>query len=78
MTIVQAIEQVLRSHEGPMSAREIYRAIQRDELYSFRAQDPVHVVQTQLRRHSDVDSDQSQGGKEPRFLRIDRDKFVLR
>jgi hypothetical protein len=49
--IPQAISQVLRAKKGPMSAREVYDAIIAAGLYPFKAQDPLSVVKTQLRRH---------------------------
>lgn len=36
----------------PMTASEIYEAIVARDLYRFHAQNPLHVVFTQLRRHS--------------------------
>lgn len=51
-TIVGAISEVLRNASGPLSAREAYEAIVRDQLYSFRAVDPLNVVTAQIRRHT--------------------------
>lgn len=50
-TIPQVISQVLRANKGAMSAKEIYEAVVAANLYTFKAQDPLSVVKTQLRRH---------------------------
>ncbi len=49
--IYQVIAQVLKSRGEPMSPRQIYDAISASSLYQFKAQDPLSVVKTQLRRH---------------------------
>lgn len=51
MTINEAIKEAMRIHGGPMTIREAYDAIVRAELYTFHAENPVHVVASQLRRH---------------------------
>lgn len=50
-TIVEAIEMVLRNRKAPMTVREIYDAIMADGLYTFKADNPVNIVQSQIRRH---------------------------
>src|SRR5687767_14259238 len=52
VTIVHAISEVLRNSDRALTVREIYDAIVRDHLYTFRAVDPLNVVKTQLRRHT--------------------------
>jgi hypothetical protein len=49
--IHKAIAEVLREAGKPMLAEEIYKAITESNLYDFQAQDPLHVVKGQLRRH---------------------------
>jgi restriction system protein len=51
-TINEAIKDVLISSSSPMSPNDIYDAIVSRSLYSFHADDPRHVVRSQLRRHS--------------------------
>jgi len=41
----------MRIHGGPMTIREAYNAIVGAGLYVFHAENPVHVVASQLRRH---------------------------
>ena len=50
-TIVEAIKEVMLRQVHPMSPREAYEAIVRSHLYEFHAEDPLHIVQGQIRRH---------------------------
>jgi restriction system protein len=52
MTIVESIKTVMAASARPMTASEVYEAIVAQDLYRFHAQNPLHVVFTQLRRHS--------------------------
>jgi restriction system protein len=51
-TIIQAIKEVMQAERKPMTAAEVYDAIVSADLYTFNADKPVHVVQTQIRRHA--------------------------
>lgn len=51
-TVIQAIREVMQAERKPMTVAEIYDAIVSANLYNFNADKPVHVVQTQIRRHS--------------------------
>ena len=51
MTIVEAAIQVMRLADRPLTAREAYDAILSQDLYIFRAQDPLSVLRGQIRRH---------------------------
>lgn len=53
MTIIEAIKEVMRANGAPMTAKEAYEAIVDHSLYDFHAQNPAHVVLTQIRRHSE-------------------------
>lgn len=50
-TIVDAIRQVLMDRQEAMTATEIYESIVAGGLYQFNADDPAHVVRSQIRRH---------------------------
>lgn len=50
-TIAQAISEVMQAEGKPMTVSEIYDAIIGSKLYSFKADEPVHVVRSQIRRH---------------------------
>ena len=49
--IHKVITDILRESGKPMSVKDIYDAIIEHKLYTFRAQNPQHVVVSQLRRH---------------------------
>ena len=51
MTIKEAIKEAMRIHGGPMTIRETYDAIVASGLYTFHAENPAHVVASQIRRH---------------------------
>jgi len=51
MTITEAIKQVMRTKGAPMTADEAYRAIAEAKLYELHADNPAHIVRSQIRRH---------------------------
>jgi restriction system protein len=51
MTITEAIKQVMRVKGSPMTAGEAYQAIVDAKLYEFHADNPEHIVRSQIRRH---------------------------
>lgn len=51
MRIVDAITQVLKESNRPLSHHQIHNAIQKGELFSFGAKDPKSVVRSQIRKH---------------------------
>ena len=50
-TIISAIKEVMSVHGAPMTAREVYDAIVKAKLYEFHAENPLHIVRGQIRRH---------------------------
>lgn len=53
MTITEAIRQVMITKGEPMTADEAYHAIVQADLYEFHADNPAHIVRSQIRRHCD-------------------------
>ncbi|WP_122679472.1 restriction endonuclease [Pseudomonas viridiflava] len=51
MTITEAIRLVMMKKGSPMTADEAYCAIVHADLYTFHADNPRHVVRSQIRRH---------------------------
>lgn len=51
ITIVQAIAQVMRMAGKPLEVSDIYKEIINKNLYKFKADDPIHIVRGQIRRH---------------------------
>lgn len=50
MTIVESIKCVLQQNNDGLTSKQIYDEIIRQGLYSFGAENPVGVVNAQLRR----------------------------
>jgi restriction system protein len=50
-TIVDAIKEVMKAKGKPMTVTEVYDAIIDADLYNFNADNPVHIVRSQIRRH---------------------------
>lgn len=50
MTIVESIKCILQQNNNGLTAKQIYDEIIRQDLYSFGAQNPVSVVNGELRR----------------------------
>lgn len=51
MTIVEAIEFVLKNSKRLMTHKEIYESLIENNLYAFGAKDPLSVVRGKLRKH---------------------------
>jgi restriction system protein len=51
-TIKEAIVDVLRKVGTPLSPKEIYNKIIELDYYRFNSETPLHIVSTELRRHS--------------------------
>lgn len=51
-TIIEAIKDVMRNSDQPLTVGEVHDAIVSMGLYEFHAERPIHVVQNQLRRHT--------------------------
>lgn len=50
-TIVEAIVEVMKLAQRPLTVKEAYDAIVEYDLYTFNTDQPVHVVRSQIRRH---------------------------
>jgi restriction system protein len=51
MTIIEAIKEVMRRQGTAMTVPEIYDVIIAADLYTFHADNPQHIVSSQIRRH---------------------------
>ncbi len=51
MTIIESIKVVLSESSEGLTAKEIYNRIVEKDLYAFKAKNPAHVVNSELRRH---------------------------
>ncbi len=51
MTIIDAIKEVMIDKNHPMTAEEVYKSIIDLNKYSFLSKNPIHIVNTTIRRH---------------------------
>ena len=51
-TIIDAIKEVMHEIQRPLTVAETYQAIVKAGLYNFKAENPEHVVRSQIRRHT--------------------------
>lgn len=51
MTIINAIKEVMKKANKPLTGQETYKLIIESNLYTFPAKNPEHVVKTTIRRH---------------------------
>ena len=75
-TIHEAIGEVLKDADGPLSSRQIYQCICDKELYAFKAKDPANIVRNQLRRHC-VNVSGTAGAQTKYFRMTDDGLFAL-
>jgi restriction system protein len=64
MTIVEAIKEVMRRAQKPLTPSEVYEAVVANGLYDFKAKNPTAIVAAQIRRHcKDIDLPKASGTK---------------
>ena len=51
MTIIQAIQKVLKESNKPLTYKEIYKQIIDKKLYEFNAKNPLNIVRWSIRKH---------------------------
>lgn len=74
MTIIEAIKEVMRLENRPLSAQEAYVLIAKHNLYEFHSENPSHIVRSQIRRHC-KGIDFSTSSKTKHFELVDDRKF---
>lgn len=75
-TIAEAIEITLEEAGRPLTAQEVHDGIVERDRYRFRADDPVHVVRSQLRRRC-ANLDFPSAVDDARFQRYDGGRYGL-
>src|SRR5262245_34592868 len=75
-TIVEAIKEVMKVEGKPMTVSEVYDAIVSAGLYYFKADKPVHVVMSQIRRHC-KELDFPSASKVKHFEMLQNGKYYL-
>ncbi len=73
---IREVISVLLKKSNPLTAEEIYDQIIEQELYTFPAKDPQHVVRSTLRRHC-VNFDFPSGRRTKYFSRDDEGRFSV-
>lgn len=74
-TIVKAITEVMAAKGRPMTAKEIYSAIIEANLYQFKAKNPIHIVNSQIRRHCKGLEQQNSYSKTKYFYESESKKY---
>jgi hypothetical protein len=74
-TILEAVVQALRRDGVPRTAGEIHQLVVDRSLFTFRAQAPVGILRSALRKH--LASHGAEGQPPARVRQIDRDSYVL-
>jgi hypothetical protein len=52
MTIADAAQKALKSLNRPASIKEVYAVIEKEQLFQFKAKDPVGVLSSSIRKHT--------------------------
>ncbi len=79
MTIVQAIQTVMRVRGEPMTAAEVYSEIARAKLYEFQTDNPASIIRAQIRRHcEELNLKSSSQAKHFKALADDRFELIHR
>lgn len=77
MTIIEAIKEVMRLTGKPMTVNEVYEQILKNRLYQFKAADPVHIVNSQIRRHCKGIPEQKSYSKTKHFQLVGSSEYYL-
>jgi hypothetical protein len=77
MTIIEAIKEVMRRNSHAMTTKEAYQQIIENELYKFKAADPVHIVNSQIRRHCKGIPEQKSYSTTKHFMLIGDNKYYF-
>lgn len=75
-TIAEAIEMTLAEADRPLTPQEVYDVVHAKDRYRFRADDPVHVVRSQLRRRC-ANLDFPSAVDDARFKRFEGGRYGL-
>ncbi|MEQ1586832.1 MAG: HTH domain-containing protein [Cyclobacteriaceae bacterium] len=62
ITITSAAVEVLNKIAKPLSAEEIYDSILKQQLYEFKAKEPLSILKSELRKHSEGIELKGKGG----------------
>lgn len=77
-TINDAIIEVLKKADKPLTSKEILEKILKDKLYHFKAASPENIVRNQLRRHSENLERLAVAAKVKHFVLLDDGRYKLK
>ncbi len=77
MTIIEAIKEVMRRKGHPMTTKEAYQQIIENDLYKFKAADPVNIVNSQIRRHCKGIPEQKSYSTTKHFILVADNKYYF-
>jgi hypothetical protein len=77
MIIVEAIKEVMRIKGQPMTAKEAYQQIVKNNFYEFKAADPVHIVNGQIRKHCKGIPGQKSYSRTKHFISIEGNRYYF-
>ncbi|MBW4692616.1 MAG: winged helix-turn-helix domain-containing protein [Lyngbya sp. HA4199-MV5] len=77
MIIVEAIKEVMRIKGQPMTAKEAYQQIVKNNFYEFKAADPVHIVNGQIRKHCKGISEQKSYSRTKHFISTEGNRYYF-
>lgn len=72
-TILEATVTVLRSANAPQTSAEIHNRIVKQNLFDFKAKDPVSMVRSAIRKHLRAHA----GKPTARVRAVDKDRYAL-
>ena len=76
MTIIEAVIQVMKTVNKPMSPAAVALEIQRINLYPFKTKDPLGVVRAQMRRHTQG-YDRPVASPIPCLKKVGKDSYIF-
>lgn len=77
MTIIEAIKEVMRRKGHAMTTKEAYQQIIENDLYKFKAAYPVHIVNSQIRRHCKGIPEQKSYSTTKHFILVGDNKYYF-
>jgi len=75
-TLASVITDVLQAKGSPMSAAEVYAAINGNNLFEFNSKDPLGIVRNAMSRHS-IENQHSCASNQKCFSQLPDGRYLL-
>lgn len=75
ITIRQAIIEVLKKSSTPLTPKEIYDQILQENLYHFKAKEPINIIKSEIRAY--CEGIQNKTSKPEKFFKEVNGKYTL-